>query len=67
MGSHSPFGFIWQVCSATGWTVDYVLWGVSYPVLILMISDAPHYEKKPQRTDEEEGEDIAGFFQSRLI
>ena len=23
--SHSPFGFIWQVASATGWSVEYIL------------------------------------------
>ena len=27
-GSHSPFGFIWQIASATGWSVDYILNGV---------------------------------------
>lgn len=59
------------MCAATGWTVDYVLWGVNYRTLILMLSDAPHYVaggKKKRRsrglTAEEESAEIAGFFQS---
>ena len=29
-GSHSPFGFVWQIASATGWSVDYILNKVNY-------------------------------------
>lgn len=56
---------MWQVCAATGWSVEYVLWGVNYPTLILMLSDAPHYERKPKGSVEDR-DDIAGFFQSQL-
>ena len=38
-----PFGFVWQIASATGWSVDYILDGVNYQTLILMLSDAPRY------------------------
>lgn len=71
-GSHSPFGFIWQVADATGWSVDYILNKVNYQTLIMMLSDAPRYVKnhsnktKTTRTAEEEGNDIAGFFRSKL-
>lgn len=42
-GSHSPFGFVWQIASATGWSVDYILNKVNYQTLIMMLSDAPRY------------------------
>ncbi len=43
-GSHSPFGIIWQIASATGWSVHYILWRVNFQTLTLMLADAPHYE-----------------------
>ena len=36
-GSHSPFGFVWQIASATGWSVDYILNKVNYQTLIMML------------------------------
>ena len=70
-GSHSPFGFVWQIASATGWSVDYILNGVNYQTLIMMLSDAPRYvgsktKEDDNRTAEEEAGDIVGFFQSKL-
>lgn len=75
-GSHSPFGFVWQIAGATGWSVDYILGGVNYQTLILMLSDAPRYVRKKQgsgnydskleRSAEDEANDIVGFFQSKL-
>lgn len=75
-GSHSPFGFVWQIASATGWSVDYILDGVNYQTLILMLSDAPRYVRQkrdsgkcdshPERSAEDEANDIVGFFQSKL-
>ena len=75
-GSHSPFGFVWQIASATGWSVDYILDGVNYQTLILMLNDAPRYvrqkqgggndDSKPEHSAEDEANDIVGFFQSKL-
>lgn len=70
-GSHSPFGFVWQVASATGWSVDYILNGVNYQTLIMMLSDAPHYVRRKKDGDdgksaEDEANEIVGFFQSKL-
>lgn len=68
-GSHSPFGFIWQVASATGWSVEYILNKVNWQTLIMMLSDAPRYvssKKKGNQSAEEEASDIVGYFQSRL-
>ena len=75
-GSHSPFGFVWQIASATGWSVDYILDGVNYQTLIMMLNDAPRYVRKkqgggngaprPEHSAEDEANDIVGFFQSKL-
>lgn len=66
--SHSPFGFVWQIADATGWSVDYILEGVNYQTLIMMLSDAPRYvrKKKKEKSAEEEANEIVGFFQSNL-
>lgn len=66
--SHSPFGFVWQIADATGWSVDYILEGVNYQTLIMMLSDAPRYvrKKKEEMSAEEEAAGIVGFFQSNL-
>lgn len=65
---------MWQVASATGWSVDYILHGVNYQTLLLMLSDAPRYVRRKHKgkdmpdgsTAEAEAGDIAGFFQSNL-
>lgn len=67
---------MWQIASATGWSVNYILDGVNWQTLILMLSDAPRYVRKkrnggrhdshPERSAEEEANDIVGFFQSNL-
>lgn len=51
--------------------MEYILHGVNYQTLILMIADAPRYvdQKKKEndnRSAEEEAGDIIGFFQSQL-
>jgi hypothetical protein len=64
---------VWQIASETGWSVDYILNGVNYQTLIMMLSDAPHYvskkkngKPKDERSAMEEADDIVGFFQSKL-
>jgi hypothetical protein len=55
--------------------VDYILDGVNWQTLILMLSDAPRYVRQkqggkcdshPERSAEDEANDIVGFFQSKL-
>lgn len=51
--------------------MDYILNGVNYQTLIMMLSDAPRYvdsktKEDDNRTAEEEAGDIVGFFQSKL-
>ncbi|WP_230201960.1 hypothetical protein [Bacteroides neonati] len=68
-GSHSPFGMLWQIASATGWSLHHLLWKVNYPTLLLMAADAPRYVKKKK---EEEGQGTRqrgsslAFFQTKL-
>ena len=67
---------MWQIASATGWSVDYILDGVNYKTLIMMLSDAPRYVRRKKgtagnnpdvnRSAADEADDIVGFFQSRL-
>jgi hypothetical protein len=67
-GSHSPFGFIWQIATQTGWTVHRILWRTPYAMLMLMMSDAPRYvtaeELKKKRKNVNGG--VLGFFQTML-
>lgn len=70
-GSHSPFGLVWQIASATGWSIDYILHGVNYQTLLLMLADAPRYVTtragKSEKTDKPGNQkSVLGFFQSKL-
>lgn len=70
-GPHSPFGLIWQIASATGWTPHYIMWNVSYPMLLLMAADAPRYvdakeAKKMARRNCRKGKQALDFFQTKL-
>ncbi|WP_455540606.1 hypothetical protein [Prevotella fusca] len=61
---------MWQIANATGWSKEYILDGVNYQTLMMMLADAPRYTKKKQVNDEKAGEnntdDVLGFFQSNL-
>lgn len=73
---------MWQVAAATGWSVRYILDGVNYQTLIMMLSDAPRYvggRKKRRevveggigtvdetRSAEAEAAEVAEFFRSNL-
>lgn len=71
-GPHSPFGLIWQVASATGWTVRHILWHIPYPMLLLMAADAPRYvdaEEAKRRISQprrKNGKKPLAFFQTKL-
>lgn len=62
---------MWQIADATGWPVRYILYGVNYQTLIMMLSDAPRYvggkkRKATGKTTEDEAEEVANFFRSNL-
>ena len=74
-GSHSLFGFVWQIADKTGWSVRYILDGVNYQTLIMMLSDAPRYVRRKVKgaggissaaNAEDEANEVAGFFRSNL-
>jgi len=67
-GSHSPFGFVWQIASETGWSVDYILWKVPVQALLMMTADAPHYRRHRSRQVDGEDDETRqlGFFQSLM-
>jgi len=73
--SHSPFGFVWQIASQTGWSVSYILWRVPYPTLLMMIYDAPRYMKadeirrlsrKGKTGTKVSGQNSLEYFQTKL-
>lgn len=71
VGSHSPFGILWQIAAATGWSREYIMWKVNYQTLRMMLADAPHYEsrRRPKAgRNEKDGKpkSTAGFFQTKL-
>ncbi len=63
---------MWQIADATGWSVRYILSGVNYQTLIMMLSDAPRYVRRrvkkseSEATAEDEANEVAGFFRSQL-
>ncbi len=61
-GSHSLFGVVWQIAATTGWSVKYILWGVNYQALRVMLADAPRYVKKKKKSGKT---DLVGLFQSK--
>lgn len=63
-GSHSPFGLIWQIANATGWSVRYIMWGIPYPALMLMLMDAPKYVKGGKRKNQKKVNAV-DYFQTR--
>ena len=75
-GPHSPFGSIWQIASATGWSLHYILWRVDYLTLRLMLLDQPRYISPEERKQEiltggrttgaDDGSDIAAQFEANL-
>ena len=61
--SHSLFGIIWQIASATGWSVHYILWEVNYQTLAMMMADAPR--TTTEQTAETPPKSIEQLFQSK--
>lgn len=69
-GGHSPFGVIWQIATATGWHLRYIMWKVNYQTLIMMSADAVRYvsgkEEKKDNKKKGRGSGALGYFQSKL-
>jgi hypothetical protein len=56
---------VWQIATQTGWSVGYILRGVNYQTLLMMLSDAPRYvtEGKGNKRNSTSAE---GFFRSLM-
>ena len=75
-GPHSPFGSIWQIASATGWSLHYIFWKVDYLTLRLMLLDQPRYISPDEQRKEieasgrvsgvDDGSDIVAAFETQL-
>lgn len=66
---HSPFGIIWQIASATGWSQHRILWRINYQTLILMLSDQTRYVPggtKPKKPRKGCGSGMVEFVQSKI-
>lgn len=53
---------MWQIASATGWSVHYILWKINYQTLRIMLADAPRYVKDQP----DKGHKLKDFFQTKL-
>ncbi|WP_353739483.1 hypothetical protein [Bacteroides acidifaciens] len=49
---------MWQIASATGWSVNYILWGVNLQTLQMMLHDAPHYVSTRRKPGQEDSKPI---------
>jgi hypothetical protein len=65
-GSHSPFGFVWQVATQTGWSVHRIMWRTPYAMLLMMMSDAPHYLTADELKKRQANSNGLGIFQTLL-
>ncbi|MFA6729073.1 MAG: hypothetical protein WCS17_12795 [Prevotella sp.] len=70
-GSHSPFGVVWQVASATGWSLHYIMWKIPYVTLLLMMQDSPRWvddsELMPEPHKKAHGKsNTAALFEQKL-
>lgn len=45
MGMHSPWGIIDQMCEKKGWTLQYVLEGITWANIQMMTADKIHLVK----------------------
>nr|DAS12039.1 MAG TPA: hypothetical protein [Caudoviricetes sp.] len=56
---------MWQVASTTGWSVGYILWGISYQCLQLMLADAPRYKRATKPKTKQGSTSLHDFFRQR--
>jgi hypothetical protein len=45
---------IWSICEATGWTYQYVMDGVSWINIKMMLADAPRYVSGNRKKKDED-------------
>lgn len=47
-----------SICSQFHWTVEYVLWGVNWPTVQMMLADMPWYDYKAKRGERNPTEEV---------
>lgn len=71
---------IWQIATATGWSIHDIMWKINYQTLKMMLADAPHYEQSGTAgcrslkgrkggnagKSGKKGKDAVSFFQSMM-
>jgi hypothetical protein len=57
---------VWQIATQTGWSVGYILRGVNYQTLLMMLSDAPHYVSAEEKGNKRNSTSAEGFFRSLM-
>ncbi|MBC8620757.1 hypothetical protein H8788_23775 [Parabacteroides faecis] len=59
---------MWQIATATGWSLYYIMWKVNYQTLVMMSADAVRYVsgKNKENNKKGQGSGALGYFQSRL-
>jgi hypothetical protein len=56
---HSPWGLEISIIKETGWTRDYLLWGISWQNVRMMLADAPRYKSVKKGSEEPEVKDMS--------
>ena len=51
IGLNSPWGNRGEIIKSFGWTYDYLLWGISWLNVQIMLTDAARVEQEPEQTD----------------
>ena len=51
IGLNSPWGNRGEIIKSFGWTYDYLLWGISWLNVQIMLADAARVEQEPEQTD----------------
>lgn len=60
MGLNSPWGSRGELCKNFGWTYDYLLWGISWLNVQLMVADAARIKDIDTENNGESVSDEAG-------
>lgn len=58
---NSPWGLVWHIATQTGWTADYIMHGIAWINLRMMMADAPSVKstnKSDGPTEEATDDDI---------
>lgn len=58
-GLHSLWGVIMAVTEKTGWTYHYIMWGISWINIRMMLADAPGFKRQKKQPKKVSGSELA--------